>query len=73
MDTIASYLRIQHCVSSNTLGIMVIICIKINANRYQIKAGELMLRWQWRAIAQWSEHQQLKQESLGSIPGGKSR
>ena len=24
----------------------------------------------WGAIAQWSEHLQLKQEALGSIPGG---
>ena len=32
------------------------------------KAGESMLRWLWGAIAQWSEHLQLKQEALGSIP-----
>ena len=32
------------------------------------KAGELMLRWLWGAVAQWSEHLQLKQEALGSIP-----
>ena len=29
-----------------------------------------MLRWLWGAVAQWSEHLQLKQEALGSIPGG---
>ena len=29
-----------------------------------------MLRWLWGAIAQWSEHLQLKQEALGSIPVG---
>ena len=28
------------------------------------KAGELMLRWLWGAVAQWSEHLQLKQEAL---------
>ena len=27
-----------------------------------------MLRWLWGAVAQWSEHLQLKQEALGSIP-----
>ena len=30
------------------------------------KAGELMLGWLWGAVAQWSEHLQLKQEGLGS-------
>ena len=34
-----------------------------------LKAGELMLRLLWGAIAQWSEHLSLKQEALGSIPG----
>ena len=34
------------------------------------KAGELMLRWLWGAMAQWSEHLQLKLEALGLIPGG---
>ena len=34
------------------------------------KPGELMLRWLWGAVAQWSEHLQLKQEALDSIPGG---
>ena len=29
-----------------------------------------MLRWLWGAVAQWSEHLQLKQEALGSTPGG---
>ena len=29
-----------------------------------------MLRWLWGAVAQWSEHLQLKQEALGSIPSG---
>ena len=24
--------------------------------------------WLWGAVAQWSEHLQLKQEALGSIP-----
>ena len=31
---------------------------------------DIMLRWLWGAVAQWSEHIQLKQEALGSIPGG---
>ena len=35
-----------------------------------LKAGGGMLRWQWEAVAQWSEHLQVKQEALGSIPGG---
>ena len=35
-----------------------------------LKAGELMLGWLWGAVAQWSEHLQLKQEALDSIPGG---
>ena len=34
------------------------------------KAGVELLGWLWGAIAQWSEHLQLKQEALGSIPGG---
>ncbi len=34
------------------------------------KAGIELLRWLWGAVAQWSEHLQLKQEALGSIPGG---
>ena len=46
---------------SNSLGIGLIITFK---------AGEVMLRWLWGAVAQWSEHLQLKQEALGSIPGG---
>ena len=29
-----------------------------------------MLKWLWGAVAQWSEHLQLKQEALGLIPGG---
>ena len=33
-------------------------------------AGVELLRWLWGAVAQWSEHLQLKQEALGSIPGG---
>ena len=35
-----------------------------------LKAGGGMLRWLWGAVAQWSERLQLKQEALGSIPGG---
>ena len=35
-----------------------------------LKAGVELLRWQWGAITQWSEHLELKQEALGSIPGG---
>ena len=26
--------------------------------------------WLWGAVAQWSQHLQLKQEALGSIPSG---
>ena len=35
-----------------------------------LKAGVELLRWLWGAVAQWSEHLHLKQEALGSIPGG---
>ena len=34
------------------------------------KAGVELLRWLWGAVAQWSEHLQLKQGALGLIPGG---
>ena len=34
-----------------------------------LKAGR-MFRWPWEAVVQWSERRQLKQEALGSIPGG---
>ena len=34
-----------------------------------LKAGGGMLKWLQGAMAQWSEHLQLKQEALGSIPG----
>ena len=37
------------------------------------KAGVELLRWLWGAVAQWSEHLQLKQEALGSIPGSYPR
>ena len=33
-------------------------------------AGVELLKWLWGAVAQWSEHLQLKQKALGSIPGG---
>ena len=32
-----------------------------------LKAG---VEWLWGAVAQWSEHLQLKQETMGSILGG---
>ena len=35
-----------------------------------LKAKRGMPDWLWGAVAQWSEHLQLKQEALGSIPGG---
>ena len=35
-----------------------------------LKAGRRTLRWLWGVVAQESEHLQLKQESLGLIPGG---
>ena len=34
-----------------------------------LKAGGRMLRELWGAVARWSEHLQLKQEALDSIPG----
>ena len=36
---------------------------------YTNKAEVGMLRWLWGAVAQWSEHLQLKQEALGLILG----
>ena len=33
-----------------------------------LKAGVKLPGWLWRAIAQWSEHLQLKQETQGSFP-----
>ena len=50
-----------HCLTKIAMGIGLSITFK---------AGELMLRWLWGAVAQWSEHLQLKQEALDSIPGG---
>ena len=34
-----------------------------------LKAERGRLRWLWGAVAQWSEHLQLKHETLGSNPG----
>ena len=47
--------------SSTSLGIGLSIALK---------AGVELFRWLWGAVAQWSEYLQLKQEALGSIPGG---
>ena len=33
-----------------------------------LKAGVKLPGWLWTAIAQWSEHLQLKQEALGLFP-----
>ena len=66
----------------NTLGCFAVIqdCQKLHADSSStslgiglsitFKAGVELLRWLWGAVAQWSEHLQLKQEALGSIPGG---
>ena len=35
-----------------------------------LKAGVKLPGWLWGAVAQWSEHLQLKQEALSSISGG---
>ena len=35
-----------------------------------LKAGVKLPGWLWGAVPQWPEHLQLKQEVLGSIPGG---
>ena len=35
-----------------------------------LKAERESPDWLWGAVAQWSEHRQLKQEALGSIPSG---
>ena len=35
-----------------------------------LKAERGIPDWLWGAVAQWSEHLQLKQEALGSIPSG---
>ena len=47
--------------SSTSLGIGLSIALK---------AERGIPDWLWGAIAQWSEHLQLKQETLGSIPSG---
>ena len=47
--------------SSTSLGIGLSIALK---------AERGIPDWLWGAIAQWSEHLQLKQEALGSIPSG---
>ena len=48
---------------------MYVLCMLFCINCVS-KAGVELLRWLWGAVAQWSEHLQLKQEALGSIPGG---
>ena len=35
-----------------------------------LKAERGIPGWLWGAVAQWSEHLQVKQEALGSIPSG---
>ena len=45
--------------SSTSLGIGLSIALK---------AERGIPDWLWGAVAQWSEHLQLKQEALGSIP-----
>ena len=35
-----------------------------------LKAGVQLPGWPWGTIDQWLEYLQLKQEALGSIPGG---
>ena len=45
--------------SSTSLGIGLSIALK---------AERGILDWLWGTVAQWSEHLQLKQEALGSIP-----
>ena len=47
--------------SSTSLGIGLSIALK---------AERGIPDWLWAAVAQWSEHLQLKQEALGSIPSG---
>ena len=47
--------------SSTSLGIGLSIALK---------AERGIPDWLWGAVAQWSEHLQLKQEALGSIPSG---
>ena len=47
--------------SSTSLGIGLSIALK---------AERGIPDWPWGAVAQWSEHLQLKQEALGSIPSG---
>ena len=48
-------------LSSTSLGIGLSIALK---------AERGIPDWLWGAVAQWSEHLQLKQEALGSIPSG---
>ena len=47
--------------SSTSLGIGLSIALKAEGG---------IPDWLWGAVAQWSEHLQLKKEALGSIPSG---
>ena len=49
------------CAKATSLGIGLSIALK---------AERGIPDWLWGAVAQWSEHLQLKQEALGSIPSG---
>ena len=57
------------CCFVHMLGDLIILADSLGIELFiTFKAGGLMLRWLWGAIAQWSEHLHLKQEALGSIP-----
>ena len=54
-----------------------VLCLMIRLLQHQLefglsvtlKTGVELLRWLWGGVARWSEHLQLKQRALGSIPG----
>ena len=59
----------------STLGDLIILADLLSTSlgiglSITFKAGVELPRWLWGAVAQLSEHLQLKQEALGSIPGG---
>ena len=45
------------------------VCLGIGLS-ITLKAGVKSPGWLWGVVAQWPEHLQLRQEALGSIPGG---
>ena len=78
LDVLYQY-YMQYCIYSNTTydpiryvrreGLICAYSIHIGLS-IALKAERGIPDWLWGAVAQWSEHLQLKQEALGSIPSG---